>query len=63
MKENNPLSQPEKGFTTRTLSQGGYDPPSVLRWGQMMAISLLEVVKALERRFGEEYRRSILKPW
>ena len=54
MKEDNPLSQPEKGFTRRTLNKGGYDPRSVLRWGQMMAISLLEVVKAVERRFGEE---------
>jgi len=54
MKEDNSLSQPEKGFTRRTLNKGGYDPRSVLRWGQMMAISLLEVVKAVERRFGEE---------
>jgi len=54
MKEDNPLSQPEKGFTRRALNKGGYDPRSVLRWGQMMAISLLEVVKAVEKRFGEE---------
>jgi len=54
MKENSPLSQPEKGFTRRTLNKGGYDPRSVLRWGQMMAISLLEVVKAVEKHFGEE---------
>jgi len=57
MKEDNPLSQPEKGFTRRTLNKGGYDPRSVLRWGQMMATSLLEVVKAVERRFGEEGQR------
>jgi len=54
MKEDNLLSQPEKGFTRRALNKGGYDPRSVLRWGQTMAISLLEVVKAVERRFGEE---------
>lgn len=54
MKEDNLLSLPEKGFTKRALNKGGYDPRSVLRWGQMMAISLLEVVKAVERRFGEE---------
>jgi len=54
MKENNRLSQAEKGFTRRALNKGGYDPRSVLRWGQMMAISLLEVVKAVEERFGEE---------
>ena len=54
MKEDNSLSQPEKGFTRRALDKGGYDPRSVLRWGQMMAISLLEVVKAVEKRFGEE---------
>ena len=48
MKEDNPLSQPEKGFTRRALNKGGYDPRSVLRWGQMMAISLLEVVKAVQ---------------
>jgi predicted hydrocarbon binding protein len=54
MKENNLLSQPEKGFTKRALNKGGYDPRSVLRWGQMMAISLLEVVKAVEQHFGEE---------
>jgi len=54
MKERNPLSQAEKGFKRRALNKGGYDPRSVLRWGQMMAISLLEIVKALEKRFGEE---------
>ena len=54
MNENNPLSQAKKGFTRRALNKGGYDPRSVLRWGQMMAISLLEVVKAVEKRFGEE---------
>jgi len=54
MKEDNLLSQPEKGFTKRALNKGGYDPRSVLRWGQMMATSLLELVKAVERRFGEE---------
>jgi len=54
MKKDNLFSQPEKGFTKRTLNKGGYDPRSVLRWGQTMAISLLEVVKAVERRFGEE---------
>ena len=57
MKEDNFLSQPEKGFTKRALNKGGYDPRSVLRWGQMMAISLLEVVKSVERRFGEEGQR------
>ena len=57
MKEDNLLSQPEKGFTKRALNKGGYDPRSVLRWGQMMATSLLEVVKAVERRFGEEGQR------
>jgi len=54
MKKDNLLSQPEKGFTKRALNKSGYDPRSVLRWGQMMAVSLLEVVKAVERRFGEE---------
>jgi len=57
MKKDNLLSQPEKGFTKRALNKGGYDPRSVLRWGQMMATSLLEVVKAVERRFGEEGQR------
>ena len=54
MKEDNLLSQSERGFTKRALNKGGYDPRSVLRWGQMMAVSLLEAVKAVERRFGEE---------
>jgi len=57
VREDDLFSQPEKGFTKRALNKGGYDPRSVLRWGQMMAISLLEVVKAVERRFGEEGQR------
>lgn len=49
-----PYTQPEQGFSQRALYRGGYDPRSVLRWGQMQAIALLEVLKAAERRFGDE---------
>ncbi len=49
-----PLSSPESGFTKRALDRGGVDPRALLRWGQMMAVALLEVVKAVEDRYGAE---------
>jgi hypothetical protein len=49
-----PYTQAESGFSKRTLFRGGYDPRAVLRWGQMQAVALLEVFKAVEGRFGAE---------
>ncbi len=49
-----PLSSPESGFTRRALDRGGVDPRALLRWGQMMAVALLEVVKAVEEKYGAE---------
>ncbi len=49
-----PLSSPESGFTRRALDRGGVDPRALLRWGQMMAVALLEVVKAVEDKYGAE---------
>jgi hypothetical protein len=42
------------GNVALRVRKGGYDLRSVLRWEQMMALSLLEVFKAVEKRFGEE---------
>lgn len=49
-----PLSSPESGFTRRALDRGGVDPRALLRWGQMMAVALLEVVKAVEEKYRTE---------
>ncbi len=55
--EKAPLSAPESGFSRRALDRGGVDPRALLRWGQMMAVALLEVVKAVEDKYGAEGQR------
>jgi len=48
----------QRNLLERVVKEGGHDPlsvaASVLRWGQMMAVVLLNTVKAVEREFGEK---------
>lgn len=38
----------------KALSRPDFDPASLVVWGQMQAVTMLELVKAIERHFGAE---------
>jgi hypothetical protein len=57
-REKLPLSWPFKdavaGFRDKALANPQYDPASTFVWGQMMAVGLIEMLKAVEDAFGAE---------
>ena len=51
---NQPFAQAVEKLRRDALSRDDYDPARLFAWGQMMAVSLLEMLKAVEARFGRE---------
>jgi hypothetical protein len=49
-----PFAEAVDGFRRKALANKDYDPASTFVWGQMMAVGLIEALKAVEERFGEE---------
>ena len=49
-----PFAEAVDGFRRKALANPDYDPASTFVWGQMMAVGLIEALKAVEERFGEE---------
>lgn len=49
-----PFAEAVDGFRRKALANDEYDPASTFVWGQMMAVGLIEALKAVEERFGEE---------
>jgi hypothetical protein len=49
-----PYSAPESGFGKRAVYNWGWDPRAILRWGQMQALAVIEMLKAIEQRYGAE---------
>jgi hypothetical protein len=49
-----PFADAVEGFRTKALANPQYDPASTFVWGQMMAVGLIEMLKAIEERFGGE---------
>ncbi|MFA5787755.1 MAG: hypothetical protein WDA71_12375 [Actinomycetota bacterium] len=49
-----PFEEAVAGFRSSALATEGYDPAATFVWGQMMAVGVLELVKAVERSFGAE---------
>ena len=49
---NQPFAKAVAGLRRDALSRSDYDPAQLFAWGQMMAVSLLEMLKAVEARFG-----------
>jgi len=54
MKLNQPFAKAVEKMRRDALSHPDYDPAQLFAWGQMMAVSLLEMFKAVEARFGRE---------
>jgi hypothetical protein len=51
---NQPFAHAGEKLRRDALSRDDYDPVRLFAWGQMMAVSLLEMLKAVEGRFGRE---------
>ena len=49
-----PFAAAVEGFRRKALANPDYDPASTFVWGQMMAVGLIEMLKAVEERFGGE---------
>jgi hypothetical protein len=43
------------------LSRSDYDPASLFRWGNMMAMSVIRMLQAVEREIGAEGQRAMLE--
>jgi len=54
IKLNKPFAKPVEKLRSDALSRDDYDPAQLFSWGQMMAVSVLEMLKAVEARFGRE---------
>jgi len=53
MRFNYPFREAGERCQKQALSRPGYDPVSLFRWGNMMALSVLKMLKAAERELGE----------
>jgi hypothetical protein len=51
---NQPFARPVEGLRWQALKREDYDPARLFVWGQMMAVSLLEMLEAVEAKFGRE---------
>jgi len=49
-----PFAQAVEGFRAKALANADYDPASTFVWGQMMAVSLIAMLKTIEERFGKD---------
>jgi len=49
-----PFAAAVEGFRDKALANPQYDPASTFVWGQMMAVGIIEMLKAVEAQFGAE---------
>lgn len=49
-----PFADAVEGFRSKALANPQYDPASTFVWGQMMAVGLIQMLKAIEAAFGAE---------
>ena len=49
-----PFAEAVEGYRQKALGNPEYDPASTFVWGQMMAVGLIEMLKAFEDHFGAE---------
>ena len=47
-----PFAAAVEGYRAKALGNERYDPASTFVWGQMMAVGLIEMLKAVEAEFG-----------
>jgi hypothetical protein len=56
-----PYSAAGEKCMKEALSRDDYDPVSLFRWGNMLAMSVLTMLTAAEERFGEEGQRAMIE--
>ena len=56
-----PYSAAGEKCMKEALSRDDYDPVSLFRWGNMLAMSVLGMLTAAEERFGEEGQRAMIE--
>jgi hypothetical protein len=49
-----PFREAVEGFRAKALANEDFDPAATFVWGQMMAVGLIEALKAVEEKFGAE---------
>jgi hypothetical protein len=49
-----PFADAVQGFRDKALANAQYDPASTFVWGQMMAVGLIQMLKAIEATFGAD---------
>jgi hypothetical protein len=49
-----PFAEAVEGYRRKALANPDYDPASTFVWGQMMAVGLIEALKAVEETFGAQ---------
>jgi hypothetical protein len=49
-----PFADAVEGYRQKALANAAYDPASTFVWGQMMAVGIIEALKAVEERFGAD---------
>lgn len=49
-----PFREAVEGFRKKALANDDFDPAATFVWGQMMAVGLIEALKAVEKEFGEQ---------
>lgn len=49
-----PFADAVEGYRRKALGNPSFDPAATFVWGQMMAVGLIEALKAVEERFGAE---------
>lgn len=49
-----PFADAVEGYRRKALANPDYDPASTFVWGQMMAVGLIEALKAVEQAFGAD---------
>jgi hypothetical protein len=60
MRFNYPFGDAGNRCKKEALSRDGYDPTSLFRWGNMLAMSVLAMLTRAERDFGEDGQRAMI---
>lgn len=49
-----PFEEAVAGFRNKALANPDFDPAATFVWGQMMAVGIIEILKAVEETFGRD---------
>ena len=61
LKFNYPFKTASERCKKEALSRADYDPSALFRWGNMMAMAVIDLLKAVETEFGERGQEVMIK--